>query len=351
MALYTVNRAWKPTNGKTYGIVEVRMADDFQRDDPYVWGLVNARNLDQLVTFDLLRIVGAPSWHPRFDLRNVGADQDKWQTCLGGNGAWTALSGVHAQKSKLRIKRLEVFGVPGCGLLYEGCPSLKVDTGLMDRTGWPVYGGYQPGSQGAKICSLTSRDHWFGKAWGDASMKRGVSLRRFEPVGVGARGELTAVGEDYELINYTHQGDGISWKLAGTQFRVRGFHGGACFLNGIVPSNITTFPDPVAYKHLHEARGIWIEDSVFSGNPYADIQSRALVYVSFPFTEPPIFRRCTFIKGRHQFAFQINWAAPRFEECEFVGWADQAAAFELSPASEGMPAAAPTFANCRFWTS
>jgi len=345
----TVSRAWKPENGKAYGTVVVRMAPDFERADARLWGIVEATDLTQQTSFDLLRIVGARNWNPRFDVLNTS---QPWQTALGGLGGDTALAGFHALRSKLIIKRIEVFGVPGAGFYYDSCGPVRVDSALFDRTGWPVRGIHSPPAFGSTIRGVTSRDHWFSDRWGSHNQRRAVSLRRFEGQGVSARGELLMAEADYELVNYTHQGDGISFKLGGTNFRIAGFHGGPAFYAGVVPQNLIQFPDPVAYKHLHEAKNILTEDSVFSGLPFATLSSNAIIYCSYPFTEPPVFRRCTFIKGRHTYAFEVNWAAPRFEACEFIGWTDKAAAFQLSPAGDGLPpGTADVDTSCRFWDS
>jgi len=341
----TVNRAWTPENGKAYGVVEVRMAEDFERDDARMWGIMNAKAITRTTSFVLLRIIGAPNWHPRFDQLNKTLP---WQTALGGNGAWTALSGIHALDSKLSIKRLEVVGVPGCAILHQHCPRLKIDSAFLDRTGWSVYGTHEPDNNFARIANVTSRDHWYTAAWGDTSGQNGVSVRRF---GLQARGELAQNAEGYELLNYTHQGDGISFKLAGTRYRVAGAHVGPAFFNGIVPSNLTTYPDTLEYRHIWEAKDVVVEESVFSGLPFANLQSRALVYVSYPFTNPLVFRRCTFIKGRHQFAFQINWASVRFENCCFIGWTSPEEGLELSPAGQGMPAAVFSQTGCTWEAS
>src|SRR5262245_48883340 len=131
-----LSRAWKPEDGASYSSVELGMAPDFQRADPPLWGIVEAKGLTRTTTIDLLRIVGAPSWDDRFDWLNSGDKAKPWPVALGGgDGGPTALAGVHAVDCKdPQIKRLEVAGVPGAAVCYQGT-KLGIDSAWLYRVG------------------------------------------------------------------------------------------------------------------------------------------------------------------------------------------------------------------------
>lgn len=359
--IQNVSSAWKPVSGQSYGQVEVRMQDDFRRADATMWGIVEAKGVS--ASFERLRIVGARNWHPRFDWMNLGPGAHPWPDALGGSqgGGVTALAGLMALDCpKLTVKRLELVGIPGAGVYFQRS-GLAIETACLDRVGWPLYGHYDslPNARISRLCSAGG--HWWSKAWGSPGFgdPRTVSLRRLDATHL-QRGELVLNASAYILEDYVHHGDGISFKLSGTNFLVRRCHVGAAFFNGSVPENAVQFPELPRYRHLHESRDCFCEDSEFEGNPSsAAIQPRALVYVSYPFTTPLVFRRCTFIRGPkpsptqpgHLFAFQINWANVRFEDCDFVGWDGAAAALELSPGYNGMPPASADPSGSRFYAS
>jgi len=350
-----VSRAWKPEDGASYSSVELGMAPDFQRADPSLWGIVEAKGLTRTTTIDLLRIVGAPSWDDRFDWLNYGEHAKPWPVALGGGtGGPTALAGVHALDCKdLQIKRLEVAGVPGAAICYQGT-KLGIDSAWLYRVGWPLYGDYRSRG-GSRLRGITSAGgHWWGRAWGSPGMgdPRGLSLRGLD-ARVLARGELVVNEAGYVLDGYTHHGDGVSFKVGGSDFVVLRASVGAAWFGGTVPENASNpaYQGP-EFLHLREARNCRCEDSVFIGNPCsAQIQKRALVWVSFPFTDPLVFRRCVFVRGPHEYAFQINWASVVFENCDFIGWSNAQEAFELRLVEDGKPLAKFINQGMKFYAS
>lgn len=373
----TVSRAWKPENGRAYGTVEINMAPDFQiGPDTDMWGIVNARDLTLVTSFEKLRIVGDREWNKRFGWLNhaLGGVQfpgkpppvQPWQEALGGMSAQTALGGVMSLNSKLRIKVLEVIGVPGAAIYYLNSPDAYpiIESMFCDRVGWPIYGSFQNWGR-ASFRNLTSRNHWFMDQahWGSQTQERAVALRRLESRGIAARGEAVLCEAGWELVNYTHSGDGVGFKAAGTDYTVRGYEGGRSMFNGVVPSNKIDYPDPLKWRHLHVAENITAEDGVIHGSPHVSPLT-PLLYVSFPFTEPLKLKRWTFVKGRPgasnyatgaNYAVGQNWSAVEYDDCDFIGWPDKQAAINLSPALEHptwgpLPAAsANVLPSCRFY--
>lgn len=348
MTIYTVSRAWHPENGRRYGIVEVRMADDFQLgpdSDNDMWGLVNVKDCARTTSFDVLKIIGRHEWFERFDWMNSGADPKPWQQALGGMGHQTALSGLHAVRSRVRIKRLEVMGVPGCGVITVDCPNLRIDSATMTRAGWPfVERWHRGGTYGARIGSLTSRDHWCSDKWGSHAQMPPQSLRRLAPIDISARGELVMLSVGYEISDFTHHGDGFGLKVAGSQYTVRRFYDSGAFIAGFDPSNRVTYPGS-EYRYLHEARGILLED----GYLYATGTTHpiALLTVDGSFDEPAVVRRTVLKRTTEQRAVRVTTRGRvRFEDCDFIGWGvdpKQAIAFDVGTEVEWL--------DCRFWES
>lgn len=356
MTVYTVSSAWKPENGRTYGTIEVRMADDFVRADASMWGIVEAKGLDRTTTFGLLRIVGRREWHPRFDWHSEPPDGHPWQAALGGNygGTENALAGLFARDCKhLHIKRLEISGVPGAGVYFQRT-GLEIDSSGMDRVGWPLF-GHHDAVPGARLLGITSGGgHWWSKAWPPPGFgnPRAVSLRRLDATHY-ARGELVMVGGGWTLQDYTHHGDGISLKVGGTEWTVRRARGAAAFFSGTPPQDLTNpaYADPVLYRHMHESRRCLVEDSEFIASPSSvAIHPQAMIYVSYPFTEPLVFRRCVFFRGGHPVTHEINYANVVFEDCDFIG-CTQETAFRLSPGYQGMPPGVADTTGSRFYSS
>jgi len=269
----TVSRAWKPESGRSYGEVEITMAPDFERDDPTMWGLVNAKDLAKTTRFRRLTVIGNRNWQPRWDLIPTPGTEE-WRTHLGGNGWRTALSGVCATNARLYFDRLEVIGLPGSGIHYIGIPPV-IESGRMERVGWPVFSehGSPLPQPGGSIRNLLAIDEWGSKLWPGQYPKWGTVSLRQQDTQVVCPGELVVVGDGWELVNFTHVGDGGGFKVGGTRWRVTGAQVGQGFLAG------------GGMGGLGGAVDCRVEDSVFSGSNNA-MRAHACLFISDPFVEP-----------------------------------------------------------------
>lgn len=334
----SINQAWRPAPDQSnYPLVEVILGPNFVRTDPRLWGMVEIADRPDVVTIDVLRIWGAPEWDPRFDVMAT-EEYGSWRTRLGGNGNYTSLSGVHAFDAGFHIKRLEVYGVPGAGLIFHNCKTAQIDSALFFRVGWPVVQEWQA-KGGAKLRGITSTDHWARKNWPPDDARDSVSLRRFDSKGLATRGETVTSGSNYVVEDMVHRGDGISLKSCGNRYVVRRCHLGRAYISGTPPSNLTN-PIFQGYQNVLHAYGVLYDDVVFTGTPFKPGGYQAIVYISHPFEDVPVLRNCTFIRGAEPAAVQQNYNRIRYEGCHFVGWGtDWKAAFQLSPPWQGMPAA------------
>lgn len=370
MTVFALDRPWVPLNGKHYGqIVLVPKLETFTRDNPYYWGICNAHDLTYTTTIDRIQIVGDRNWHPRFDVMNKdnpsgNAGDWEWQKqALGGNGANTALSGIHAANAKLHIKHLDVVGLPGAGIIAGNCSPLVIDSAYFDRVGWPIsMETYNPSTK-VKIGRVATRDHWFGRKWENfeyiSADARAVSMRRLEAK-VSGRGEITCTGMGWVLDGLTHMGDGLAFKVSGSRWRLRNAQVQAAFFAGTVPDNVTNpaYADP-KYQFLKENVDCVAEDCVFGDGPFARQQAEATVYVSWPFAPDPLtLRRCTFVRGWRPHAMQINWGPPEgpsvvADDCDFIGWDSWDQVFQLSPpgTKPPLPGGSVDYSTSRIWAS
>jgi hypothetical protein len=336
-----VSQAWKPMPGHHYAMVDVTMNDDFVRTDPRLWGVVEWADSDQLVSIDVLRIHGRLEWFARFD-EAATEEYGSWKTHLAGNGNYTALSGVHVINGRFHIGRLEVYGLPGAGIYFQNCATAQIDSGLFYRVGWPVVQDWQA-IPNARLCGITSVDNWSSRKWpGGGDTRQEVALRRFHPQGIGCRGETVTSGSQYIVEYMVKRGDGTSIKACGNRYIVRHCHLGQAFFAGTPPSNLVN-PIFQGHENVLHAYQVLVEDCVFTGQP-VNTDMQAIVYISHPFEDVPVFRDCTFIRGAEPAAVQQNYNRIRYERCHFIGWGtDWKTAFQLSPswteAGVVMPAA------------
>jgi hypothetical protein len=363
VTVYTVTKGWRAVSGRSYGIVEVRMDPAFQFDSPHLWGLVNLVDLPLRTTIDVLRIIGDPTWHPRFSLRDIEGNppEGRWPNALGQYGSATALSGVFCRNANVRIRRLECYGLPGAGLFVsDRCPKLTVESALYDRVGWPVYVQEHPTTHGMRLGPYTSRDAWWNTAWGAAGDTRAVALRGLEPRGVRARGESGIVSRNYVLSGVVHAGDGFGLKLGGSDYTVRGYSGGGLFVSGREQGHLTKYPgDPAEYAFVLHPRGAQFEDTQLLQQ---GAWSGALcpLTVAGEFDEPPVFRRGVIKRsGSQPFAVQLNIGARVvLDGYDFIGWGtDPQACVSLAPqwtdpkTGFTYPASSIELVNCRAWAS
>jgi len=315
------------------------------------WGMVA---MDRLHDVDIhhLRLVGAEDeWLPRFnrtsDLRY--------------------LCGLEIQGGRnIRIRRLEIMGFPNYGLLYEGVAGLRIDSMRAERCEAAVQGRFwtidQHGfvnlpsgmaSRGVDFGELLALDMWSEREPADPNRWRSKSLRRASDLVAGGTGAVYQIHDDFSLRNMTWAGDGSAgWKLSGSHVRVENYSGSECFISGIPPENLTLYPGE-HFAHLHRAVDFEVDRSRFiSAN--TSLRTNRLLTCSHPRTEPAVVRRSVFVRGaQHRYVAQMNWQTVRFEACNFVGWADAADAFQLSPAAgPGLPAGQVIVSpDCRYWAS
>jgi len=338
----TVSRPWKPAAGKTYGEVELTLAPDFAKDNPLLWGVVAAMDLPSTTRFERLTVIGNRDWDPRWSVLATREDP----MAQSGAGGKTALSAVHAIRSRLFIEVFEAIGFPGCGLIYEGIPPV-IESGRIERCGWPIHtntdSNATPVQSGGSVRNLTAIELWEDRGWnrvapGYEERWSAVSMRRLGDH-IVCPGELALHGNGYELVGFTQVGDGGGFRLSGTRFRVERAHVPQGYL-GVDASS----------------QQIEVVDSVFAMTN-TGMRAHDCLRIDGPNVETVAVRRCTFVRGART---DRLYAPPRsgakvaqlstgsravFEECEFIGWADQAAAFELStPAQLQLP-------GCRFWAS
>jgi hypothetical protein len=370
MTTLTVSRAWKPENGMHYaGTVEVRMAPNFERDDAGLWGIVNAKNLTEQTLIDHLRIVGDPEWSPRFDVLNWDpvkktASANPWQQALGGMGGQTALAGLHLVNSNLRVGRIEVYGVPGCGVRVEGAGSVfQLDSGQMDRVAWPVL--CTPNVRtGPRISSLTTRGHWYPKSvYGAAGQMRAVSLRRLEANGITARGELALYGVGMELRDLVHAGDGHGWKAGGPGFKVIGGQTAHGYLYGVDLKFAASQGTRQSHPQLWSSEDNEVVHHVFAG---VGAVHRLCMFVALQFIDtkgqpsPARVKRSTFVSrppagsfkpGGTFGAMQVHSGAHVvLEDCDIIGRTEETFA-EVEGESARGPASKIEYLGCRFYAS
>ena len=280
MTVYNVSKPYKLDPAKrTLGVLEVRMNPDFVRDDARTFGIVDALALTQKVTIDLLRIVGDRNWSQRFEQLNWDFTTNTaldWRPALGGMGGQTALCGLHVTggargtASKLRVKRLEVVGVPGAAVRLDNDAEYQHDSAYFERTGWAVQTTVDV-PKGPKLGPTLTRDHWYSAAWSTASgftpqaqgCMPAVALRGLQDRGIWARGELVALGAGIELRDFVMTGDGNGAKLGGPGCKVIGGQSPHIYLCGTVPQP-PSLQGPL-YDHLAHCEQMEISDHVFEG--------------------------------------------------------------------------------------
>lgn len=338
-------------SGRRYPPMEVRVSKNFRYTQTQIVGpaltysaAVYAPAGAHDIDLPFLRVVGFAEWDPRFNL-NSGLG---WQ-----DGLWE-LAGLLVYGCRgIRIGRLEVDGLP-YGLRTQGASGWELGSARFRRcwkaidVRYNVTNGISPDSFSIKhvtqVDGRMARDMDPTDQWRSKTGRRPLDL-------VSGKAGSYITGKDWELVGLVQHGDSFAVKAAGTRYRLAEVDAAHVYLNGVVAGHDATYPGE-EYQHLHESKDVLFEDFRLVGSAAATID-HVLLRISFPFTPQVTVRRGTFVKGAQAtHAMQVNYARVQLEDCDFVGWPDAQAAFELSPAFESYPAAEllPPL-NCRFWPS